>query len=188
MSKRRKNRLAGVKVDKSVKNNVSNPTKPKSKKSLKFDFSFEGLYYSVEIRNKFTNYLSSEKEFVKKFRIIRKINSGLDGKNFDDLRTKKEQHCHCFDEYHVKIIKECISEAMKKYNKSDSVDEKLGQLLDNEKLYQLGHQEVRLIGTYNDASGVFRVYLIDYNHNLYPNDSYNKHSKKELKYCPMCGK
>lgn len=65
---------------------------------LAFDYSFEGLYYSVKIsNNKFNNFLKSEKEFVEKFRQIRKISAQLSGENFTELLQRRNTHCHEID-------------------------------------------------------------------------------------------
>ena len=77
MSKKGKSKKRKVNNREDGKANVKNLNEPKNEeKGLKFDFSFEALYYSVRLsKGKFNNYLKSEGEFIDKFRQIRSINA-----------------------------------------------------------------------------------------------------------------
>lgn len=171
-------------------NNVKNTTNPKSGNKLKFDFSFEGLYYSVRLSgDRFTNYLSGETEFVSKFRQIREINSKLMNENFLALQSNPNVHLHDISGDKKEIVLNCVGQALSKLYNSKYVSENIAQLLGNETIYQIGlNKGVRLIGTYKNDTGSFRIYLIDYHHRLYPDEKRNAHGKKELKFCPMKGK
>lgn len=188
-SKKQRVVKGNVKNSKNNISNISNPSNPRTDSKLKFDFSFEGLYYSVKgANNKFNNYLANEHEFIEKFRQIRKVNAKLTGKQFDKVKHDANIHCHKLDEKEANIARSCIGAAISKYNTGFDVSTGINQLIGDEKLYQIGlNAGVRIIGTYNFANGIFRAYLIDYNHSLYPDERRNKHSKKELKFCPMNG-
>lgn len=154
---------------------------------LAFDYSFEGLYYSVKIsNNKFNNFLKSEKEFVVKFRQIRKISAQLSGENFTELLQRRNTHCHEIDNKKKKIVLTCIGRALAAVGKTENIQVQIDQQFGNEAIYQIGLDKgVRLIGTHDDAPGIFRVFLIDYHHDLYPDEKRTKHGSKELKFCPM---
>ena len=70
--------------------------------------------------------------------------------------------------------------------KTENIQVQIDQQFGSEAIYQIGLDKgVRLIGTHDDAPGIFRVFLIDYHHDLYPDEKRTKHGSKELKFCPM---
>lgn len=186
MSKNGKSKKRKVNNQEDGKVNVKNLNEPKNKeKGLKFDFSFEALYYSVRLsKGKFNNYLKSEGEFIDKFRQIRNINAKLKNKAFSEVKNDPGAHFHVVSGEERDIVTNCVGHALSNFDESCNVSNFIEQLLGNETIYQIGlNKGVRVIGTYNEET--FRVYLIDYHHRLYYDQRRNTHGEKELNFCPM---
>lgn len=176
-----------------IKNNTSPKKQIKSEKPTEntnntgflIDLSFEGLYYSVEYKE-FTNFLQDEDEFVEKFRSIRVLLSKISNKKFLEDLIHSMRHCHIVEGKKLKITLECIKKSLKKYDDKKDVTSYLEQLLGNEKIYQIGFEDtIRLIGTYDENNNVFRVYLVDYHHRLFYNQSRNSINVRQKRFCPM---
>lgn len=171
---------------KSVNNNKDYKT---DKKRLNFDVSFEGLYHSVKVgSDKFNNHLTNEKDFVNKFKQVREIITKLKDKDFEnEIKKVPNFHCHYFDKEKDEIAKEGIINSICHSGKSRKEAKALIEhQLNGERLYQMGINDgVRIVGTYEEGSGVFRIYMIDYHHDLYPDEKRNKVGKKTLNFCPM---
>lgn len=188
MAKRDNRRKRRVNNSESGEPNVNNTTNPPRRENkLRFDFSFEGLYYSVRLSGgKFNNYLSGGSEFIDKFRQIREINAKLKDKKFNEMRGNSRIHFHEIVGKERNIVVNCVGLALSHFYNSDCVSKSIAQLIGNETIYQIGiNKGVRLIGTYNNDTGAFRIYLIDYHHRLYHDERRNTHGEKELKFCPM---
>lgn len=186
MSKNGKSKKRKVNNQEDGKANIKNPNEPnREKEGLKFDFSFEALYYSVKLsKGKFNNYLRGEREFIDKFRQIRDINAKLKNKEIGEVRNDPRAHFHEVSGEERKIVINCVGHALSEFKISNGISENIAQLLTDEPIYQIGlNKGVRVIGTYNEET--FRVYLIDYHHRLYYNQSKNTHGEKELTFCPM---
>lgn len=156
-------------------------------KGLNIDVSFEGLYYSVTYKE-FTNFLKDEKDFSEKFRLIRNLISKIACKDFqkDLLSDGGMRHCHVLEQDKAEIVKECIKKALKSFDDRKSYDEYIDNVLGGEKIYQIGFEDsVRLIGTYNEVTCIFRIYLIDYHHKLSYDEKRNAQNNKYLNYCPL---
>nr|DAM82884.1 MAG TPA: hypothetical protein [Caudoviricetes sp.] len=173
--------------DKNAEKNVKNEYVFNNPAVLAFDYSFEGLYYSVKLsNNRFNNFLKSEKEFVEKFRQIRKVSTTLSGEKFTELLRRRNTHCHEIDKKKKEIVLTCIGRALAAVGKTDNIQEQIDHQFGDEPIYQIGLDKgVRLIGTHDAGLGIFRVFLIDYHHDLYPDEKRTKHGSKELKFCPM---
>jgi hypothetical protein len=186
VSKKGKSKKRKVNNQEDSKANVKNPNEPnREEEGLKFDFSFEALYYSVKLsKGKFNNYLRGESEFIDKFRQIRNINAKLKNKKFGEVRNDPRAHFHEVSGEERKTVTNCVAHALSNFGESSNVSNFIEQLLGNETIYQIGLEKgVRVIGTYNE--GTFRVYLIDYHHRLYYDQRRNTHGEKELNFCPM---
>lgn len=172
--------------------NIRNPYNPEfagAGSGFAFDVSFPGLYYSVECGN-FNNFLKDENQFIEKFKDIRRFLDKTNAKDFQKelLGDTGMKHCHPVrdDKYNLAI--ECIKSSLVKHG-NDNAEQMIDQMLEGEKLYQIGFEGgSRYIGTYDSERRVFRLYLIDYHHKLYPKQRYNQYSTRDLKYCIMTSK
>ena len=156
--------------------------------NIVFDLSFDGLYYSVEHKYKngdFTNYLESAHDFVEKFKVMRKLITDFSRRKFTDIL--KLPHCHALEKERAVLAEKCIEKARLAANSavSNNFDK---QVLDGERLYQLGQEKgIRLIGIYDSNKGIFYVMMIDYHHRIYYDQKKNRVGKN-FKYCPMTSK
>lgn len=183
---KRKIPKGAVVPNKNVKNEI-NPESVRSSSGFAFDVSFEGLYYSVQ-HGSFNNYLKNGEQFIEKFREIREFLKKIGDKNFQDdlMRDGGMRHCHQIkeDEKYNLVIK-CIEKSL---DVSGHANSKIivTQLLEGEDLYQIGFEGgIRYIGTYDRERNVFRPYLIDYHHKVYPDEKRNKYNERNLNYCVM---
>lgn len=191
-SKRVRNNLP---TSKSIKNftnpkgivkNTFSPESEESSSGFAFDVSFEALYYSVK-QGEFNNFLVDEKQFIDKFRETRSFIKKMSGKDFqkDLIIPATMRHCHMLRDEQYNQALRCIQRALNTSGCTNS-ESLVMQLLEGEHLYQIGYEGgSRYIRTYNRERKVFRLYLMDYHHKLFPDQRYNQFSGIQLKYCVM---
>lgn len=173
-----------VSNNKKAKRGTSTEKPSLSKSNLLLDFSFYGLYHSVK-RGEFTNYLTSESEFIEQFKSIRRLNFEISEKvTFIEILNDSSYHCHKFGKDENNLVLKLIKDSYIKSGGSDN--NYIDQLTGNETMYQLGmNGSLRLVGFYDEGRAIFKVCLIDYWHKIYPDDKFNIHANRDLKYCPM---
>ncbi|MDO5714202.1 MAG: hypothetical protein Q4Q07_07210 [Tissierellia bacterium] len=189
MAKRKRIRLDGS--NGKPKTQVSTQNPGKSSESFTIDLSFQGLYYSIAEDN-FFNYLKNESNFIENFKKLRKLIVDLRNKNFlrELINDPGMRHCHIIDPQKEELVKKCIKKSLNKYYEEISCTHDLetiiSQTIGNEKLYQLGYEgTLRIIGTYNEVRGIFKVFLIDYHHRVNYDQRRNNIDPRHYKYCPM---
>ena len=163
-----------VKPQLTVKNNVPADT---SRRSLKivFDFSM-GLAFNSCTVGDFNNFLKSETDFVDKFRQILTAVHKLSEKTVAELFDTGSGYRHC---HSVQDKESAVLTVLKKLYGFD--DDFLTQNYGGEKFYQAGLEKgVRFIGTI--AGNVFRIHIVDYFHDLYPDDRRNIRAGKTHRY------
>lgn len=171
------------------KRNVQNTQKPgmvAAVPGFAFDVSFSALYYSVE-HKEFTNFLKDEHHFIEKFKEIREFIEKMEKKDFvrDLISNSGMRHCHKIEKDKYEFTLDCIKNALSSSGQNNS-DAIVDQLLGSECLYQIGFEGgSRYIGIYENEKKIFRLYLLDYHHKIYPDERHNKFSKKHLNYCVM---
>lgn len=181
--------LRNVNNDKEPRKNVKsnfNPEGARVHSGFAFDVSFEGLYYSV-CRGDFNNFLKGEAHFIEKFKEMRMFIKQITGKHFtnDLISNPGMRHCHLIRNGEYDLAKQCIEDSLNASNCINS-QELVIQLLEGERLYQIGFEGgIRYIGTYDNERNIFRPYLIDYHHRLYPDKKHNKFNDRNLKYSIM---
>ena len=179
-------RVSNSDIPKRNVQNTSNPGMVPAAPGFAFDVSFSALYYSVDHKD-FTNFLKDEHHFIEKFKEIREFIEKMEKKDFvkDLILDSGMRHCHEIKEDKYKLTLACIKNALSNSGQNNS-DVVVDQLLGGERLYQIGFDRGnRYIGTYENDMKIFRLYLLDYHHKIYPDEKHNKFSKKHLKYCVM---
>lgn len=181
----------GIRLDKqtSINNVVVNTLPPLKFKSGGFfiDLTFEGLYYSVNV-GKFYNFLKDQEEFIKNFFQIRELINKLKNKEFvaDLIINNGMTHCHVISGDKRDLVLEAIRNSLISYDKNKNYEKFMDEIFGEEKIYQIGFDKsIRLIGTYEESYNIFRIYLIDYHHLVYPDDKRNDKNKRNYNYCPM---
>lgn len=155
---------------------AATPGESKSVVSLVFDFSPQSAWCSCS-SGAFNNYLVDETDFMDKFRSINKLVSTLsEHKPSEVFNSGSFRHCHSLG-------------AEKSSKVAEILVSKLGvseQLVLGETLMQAGLDKgVRIVGTLTGS--LFRVYLMDYNHSVYPDEKKNRVNKRNRRFCPVNG-
>jgi hypothetical protein len=166
----------------SPKNVVSSPLVPDksyTSKNVIFDFSSKTAFCSVSYGG-FNNYLKNPNDYVEQFRaLMRNVGILSDYTLSALINGGSHRHCHKIEGDKEKLARSII-------RKLFSDDRAYDQEIDAEELFQLGCQDgVRVIGIIK--GNIFRVYFIDYFHDLYPDDRYNIRNVRNYKFCPICG-
>lgn len=190
MSKKPKKKKE-IRLDKqtSINNVVINTLPPLKFKSGGFfiDLTFEGLYYSVDV-GKFYNFLKDQEEFIKKFFQIRGLINKLKNKEFvaDLIINSGMTHCHVIADGKRDLVLDAIEKSLISYDKNKNYEKFMDEIFGEEKIYQIGFDKsIRLIGTYDESYNIFRIYLIDYHHLVFPDKKRNNKNKRNYNYCPM---
>lgn len=144
----------------------------KKNRPIVFDFSLMDVFRSVQT-NDFDNFLKDEHDFIEKFKELMTMVSKLSQYSVSEIFSKTEfRHCHKIED------KEEIVLTMLRKKFDDST---VKQKFEGEEFYQAGYEKgVRVIGTLK--GNVFSVVLVDYFHDLYPDNRRNIRSKKSYKY------
>ena len=140
-----------------------------------FDFSYPYALCSGKT-NQFNNYLRDLDDFAEKLKgIILNINK-LSSFTLEHLMIKKRfRHCHKIDDIHQTIAKNAIKEIIQMHRPQDS-DIYYSQNIEEEVLYQTGFETgIRFVGIVD--GNVFKIFLIDFYHDLYPDERQNSRSK-----------
>ena len=145
------------------------------KQNALFDFSYPYALCSGKT-NQFNNYLQNLDDFTEKLKdIILNINK-LSASTLESLIIKGEfRHCHKIDDKHQAVAKTAIKEIIRKHRPHDS-DVYYSQNIEDEDLYQTGLETgIRLVGIID--GNVFKIFLIDFYHDLYSDERQNSRSK-----------
>lgn len=147
--------------------------------NMVIDFSFEGVFVSCK-QGTFSNYLQSDKAFIQKFRDMM-----TDVQNLSQKKPKiifnSGNYRHCHKTKREELATDIIKSIFKKIGKEDNSFE---QEVGGEPIYQIGLQsEVRLFGVIR--GNIFRVYFIDYYHDLEFDQTRNERNKKNCKFCAI---
>lgn len=148
-------------------------------KELIIDFSYEGAFVSCKCGD-FNNFLLNQNDFIIHFRNIMNTVNQLSGKKTADIFNGSYRHCHKIDSDEKETSLNIIKCVLSKLGKDDSYYE---QIIGGEELYQIGlNSEDRLYGIIQ--GNIFRVYFIDYYHDLYFDKRRNERNKKYCDFCP----
>lgn len=159
-----------------AKPKVVNGIEGRTSETLIFDFSSPSAWCSCKMGD-FDSYLLGEEDFVEKFRCAMKVVRNLSGqKPAEVFNSGSFWHCHVLSDDKSNIVIKLLTT-------------KLGlkeQVIEGEQLMQAGIDDsLRMVGTC--VGYVFNVYLVDYNHSLYPDEKKNRSNKTNRKFCPING-
>lgn len=176
-------------MSKKVKNNIT----PKSvgvtagdinselykNRNLVVDFSFEGAFVSCTCGD-FSNLLLDQNDFIKHFRGILDSVIVLSTHKPSYVFSGAFRHCHKLSDVKANEVAKIAQTVLRNMDKPKNFYE---QLLGGEDLYQIGlYEDNRLFGTLQ--GNVFRVYVIDYFHDLYFDERRNERNRQQCKFCP----
>lgn len=155
------------------------PDNSYTSKNVIFDFSSKTAFCSISYGD-FNNYLKSANDYVEQFRTLMKNVGILSNYTLAALiNGGSHKHCHKIEGDREKLARSII-------RKLFSDDRVYDQEIDAEELFQLGSQDgVRVIGIIK--GNIFRVYFIDYFHDLCPDDRRNTRNTRNYKFCPIHG-
>jgi hypothetical protein len=178
MAKRDKRINNLLEPKKSIASNIV-PDDSYRTKNVIFDFSSKTSFCSIS-HSGFNNYLKNADDYVEQFRTLMKNVSLLSEYTLSTLiNGRGYDHCHKIEGDKDKLARSVI----RKLFSNDRVYE---QEIDAEDLFQLGFQDsIRIVGTIK--GNIFRVYFIDYFHDLYPDNRYNSRNERNYKFCPIRG-
>lgn len=173
-----KNRIRNtVKPEHVIVSNITPDNSYKSK-NVVFDFSSATSFRSTSYGD-FNNCLKNANDYIEQFRILMKNIGKLSDYTLSALVNGNHRHCHKIEEDKDKLARLIIKKLF-------SDDKTYEQEIDAEELFQLGCQDgVRVIGIIR--GNIFRVYFIDYFHDLYPDGRHNIRNERNYKFCPMLG-
>lgn len=139
-----------------------------------------GAFISCECGD-FSNLLMNEIDFIQHFRDIITCISVLSTRcTMDVFNSGEYRHCHKVAEGKIAKINQIINTVLGKLNKDESY---YNQVIGGEDFFQIGlTSDSRLYGTIQ--GNVFRVYVIDYYHDLYYDQRKNVRNRKLCKFCP----
>lgn len=148
-------------------------------KSIILDFSFAGAFASVK-SNGINSYMQDEKEFAERFKNILHDIRYLSTNTANVLfNSDGFRHCHVVESKNENKIRDIIRNIFKDL---DIKDNEFEQELGEETFYQLGlHSEIRFFGTVH--ANVFKVYFIDYYHELNYDQRRNTRNVKNCNFC-----
>lgn len=183
-----KKRRKVPKVQKPRKNNVDlgREDQTLNPNGVVFDLSFEFLFWLIN-ENKFFNKCMNEIHFIEATMSMHEIIYKLSGKSSNELfRNGGFRHCHKLENEQRKIAIEAITRAIIESGKTKNDAEEIADhLLGSENLYQAGYDKgARVIGTL-EKDEVFRILLLDFHHQIFPDDKKNKLNEKRCVYSPM---
>lgn len=179
----------------SKKTRKVSPDKPESnylQSNAVIDFSFDTVWISIK-HKKFTNFLANDDQYFKMHKIIFKdilpivntvqfvnVNEFIKQITYAGLR-----HSHEVGGSHKDLVIEIITSILisKGMNPAQAQD-KVNQNIKEEKMYQIGHNSVRMFGYFKN--NVFIVLVVDYHHLVYPSkDKHNEDDYMSYKVCPI---
>ncbi len=145
-----------------------------------FDFSFPGAFYSTEVRS-FNNYCLNKDDFLEKFRHCMGVVSDISGFTINQIRQEGKFHYHPVSKNKIELVSAVVKKLCD--NPLLSTDY-YTQHIEANTIHQIGKDKgIRFIGTV--FQNRFKVYFIDYFHDIEFNQTKNERNKKYCKFCAM---
>lgn len=157
------------------------------------DFSFDSVWVSISDGD-FTNFLKNDDEYFKMhyiifkkiIPIIKRTEFNNIGEFIRNIQYSGLPHSHIVDDANkINTIKLILEKSLMEFkqNSKEQAKESVNQNIGDEKLYQIGHQSVRIFGYFKE--NIFTILVIDYHHLIYSDTKHNKNDFKRYSMCPI---
>lgn len=166
---------------KKVRNSVKGNKPAEFDSPLTFDLSNKNWLKSISIKNKFTNMLKDEKEFIRYITELFHDLIPLIQQNGEDMikdaGTKAWKHCHPINEEKIDLVQKVTDEIGINFK---------GEKKAGPQFWQFGVKgNLRLIAVYDYTNNSLKPLFIDYHHLIHPSIKYNQQDYDNYSFCPI---